>query len=321
MVASLEKDFGPEEFTIENLIKAFSFGFDNFSLPGKERKGKTPSLEDQQKKNEEQTNSAADEDQKAKADDEQKKKEESGGDSGDPEQPKELSQSEKEQKFQAGGGPEKEYENEKAEKKDEKQIDGDDCECDDGDSAQTKSKSVTQLQSSNGSSGNSSSSGSGGGLPSNLKSGVEKLSGQDMSGVNVNYNSPEPAQLNAHAYAQGNNIHVAPGQEKHLPHEAWHVAQQKQGRVKPTKQLKSKVNINDDPALEKEADMMGAKAQKIGNNESEISQLQNNVNNSENVNQLVSLNESINGSDYNVSQSIDNSETIDNDQSTETLTN
>ena len=61
--------------------------------------------------------------------------------------------------------------------------------------------------------------------------------------------------------------------------------------------------------------------QKIGNNESEISQLQNNVNNSENVNQLVSLNESINGGDYNESQSIDNSETIDNDQSTETVTN
>ena len=321
MVASLEKDFGPEEFTIENLIKAFSFGFDNFSLPGKERKGKTPSLEDQQKKNEEQTNSAADEDQKAKADDEQKKKEESGGDSGDPEQPKELSQSEKEQKFQPGGGPEKEYENEKVEKKDEKQADGDDCECDDGDSAQKKSKFVTQLQSSNGSSANSNSSGSGGGLPSNLKSGVEKLSGQDMSGVNVHYNSPEPAQLNAHAYAQGNNIHVAPGQEKHLPHEAWHVAQQRQGRVKPTKQLKSKVNINDDPILEKEADIMGTKAQKIGNNEKEISQLQNNVNNSENVNQLVNLNESINGSDYNESQSIDNSETIDNDQSSETLTN
>ena len=142
-----------------------------------------------------------------------------------------------------------------------------------------------------------------------------------MSGVNVHYNSPEPAQLNAHAYAQGNNIHVAPGQEKHLPHEAWHVAQQRQGRVKPTKQLKSKVNINDDPLLEKEADIMGAKAQKIGNNESEISQLQNNVNNSENVNQLVSLNESINGDGLNESQSIDSSETIDNDQTTETITN
>jgi hypothetical protein len=27
-----------------------------------------------------------------------------------------------------------------------------------------------------------------------------------------------------------------PGQEQHLPHEAWHVVQQKQGRVKPTGQ-------------------------------------------------------------------------------------
>ena len=39
-VASVEKDFGPEEFTIENLIKAFAFGMEDLSLPGKERKGK-----------------------------------------------------------------------------------------------------------------------------------------------------------------------------------------------------------------------------------------------------------------------------------------
>lgn len=36
--------------------------------------------------------------------------------------------------------------------------------------------------------------------------------------------------------------------------------QQKQGRVKPAKQLKSKININDDKGLETEADIMGAKA-------------------------------------------------------------
>jgi hypothetical protein len=36
--------------------------------------------------------------------------------------------------------------------------------------------------------------------------------------------------------------------------------QQKQGRVKPTMQLKAKVNINDDNSLEKEADVMGARA-------------------------------------------------------------
>ncbi len=98
------------------------------------------------------------------------------------------------------------------------------------------------------------------GLPDNLKSGIENLSGYSMDDVKVHYNSSKPAQLQAHAYAQGTNIHLAPGQEKHLPHEAWHVVQQKQGRVKPTRQLKSKVNINDDAGLEKEADVMGVKA-------------------------------------------------------------
>ncbi|HEY9082804.1 MAG TPA: DUF4157 domain-containing protein [Vicingaceae bacterium] len=98
------------------------------------------------------------------------------------------------------------------------------------------------------------------GMPDNLKSGIENLSGMDMSDVKVHYNSSQPAQLQAHAFAQGNQIHIASGQEKHLPHEAWHVVQQKQGRVTPTKQLKGKVNINDDSGLEKEADVMGAKA-------------------------------------------------------------
>ncbi|MEN2399203.1 DUF4157 domain-containing protein [Flavobacterium sp. MC2016-06] len=98
------------------------------------------------------------------------------------------------------------------------------------------------------------------GLPENLKSGIENLSGHSMDDVKVHYNSDKPAQLNAHAYAQGTDIHIASGQEKHLPHEAWHVVQQKQGRVKPTLQMKVKVNVNDDKGLEKEADVMGAKA-------------------------------------------------------------
>lgn len=98
------------------------------------------------------------------------------------------------------------------------------------------------------------------GLPNQLKSGIENLSGHSMDDVKVHYNSNKPAQLNAHAYAQGTDIHLATGQEKHLPHEAWHVVQQKQGRVKPTTQLKGKVNVNDDKGLEKEADVMGNKA-------------------------------------------------------------
>lgn len=98
------------------------------------------------------------------------------------------------------------------------------------------------------------------GLPDNLKSGIESLSGLSMDSVRVHYNSSQPAQLNALAYAQGTDIHVAPGQEQHLPHEAWHVVQQAQGRVQPTMQMKDGVPINDDQGLEKEADVMGSKA-------------------------------------------------------------
>ena len=97
------------------------------------------------------------------------------------------------------------------------------------------------------------------GMPDGLKSGIESMSGMDLSDVRVHRDSDAPAQLDAHAYAQGNDIHLAPGQEQHLPHEAWHVVQQRQGRVQPTMQMGS-VNINDDAGLEAEADVMGAKA-------------------------------------------------------------
>ncbi|MEO0973525.1 MAG: DUF4157 domain-containing protein [Pseudomonadota bacterium] len=100
-----------------------------------------------------------------------------------------------------------------------------------------------------------------GGLPPNLQSGVEALSGMDMSGVQVHYNSPAPAQVNALAYAQGPDIHLASGQEHHLAHEAWHVVQQMQGRVQPTTQM-GDTQINDSPALEAEADRMGSLAQR-----------------------------------------------------------
>jgi hypothetical protein len=98
------------------------------------------------------------------------------------------------------------------------------------------------------------------GLPDQLKSGIESLSGLSMDHVRVHYNSSQPARVNALAYAQGSDIHLAPGQERHLPHEAWHVVQQTQGRVRPTMQMKDGVQVNDDAGLEREADVMGAKA-------------------------------------------------------------
>lgn len=100
------------------------------------------------------------------------------------------------------------------------------------------------------------------GLPDGLKTNIESLSGYSMNDVKVHYNSPKPAQMKALAYTQGTDIHVAPGQEKHLGHEAWHVVQQKQGRVQPTTQMKG-VNINDNASLEREADIMGTKATQL----------------------------------------------------------
>jgi hypothetical protein len=98
------------------------------------------------------------------------------------------------------------------------------------------------------------------GLPDGLKAGIESLSGMSMDNVKVHYNSSEPAQLDALAYARGIDIHVAPGQEQHLPHEAWHLVQQAQGRVKPTRQLARGLAVNDDARLEHEADVMGDRA-------------------------------------------------------------
>ncbi|WP_248924020.1 DUF4157 domain-containing protein [Paenibacillus hamazuiensis] len=99
------------------------------------------------------------------------------------------------------------------------------------------------------------------GMPDRLKRGLESLSGYDLSDVKVHYNSAKPAKLGALAYAQGGEIHLGPGQERHLPHEGWHVVQQRQGRVQPGYQAKGAA-VNDDPALEAEADAMGAKAEK-----------------------------------------------------------
>lgn len=97
------------------------------------------------------------------------------------------------------------------------------------------------------------------GLPDRLKTGIETLSGLSMDDVRVHRNSSRPAGLEALAYTQGSDIHVASGQERHLAHEAWHVVQQKQGRVRPTLSLKG-VPINDAPGLEQEADALGRRA-------------------------------------------------------------
>jgi hypothetical protein len=97
------------------------------------------------------------------------------------------------------------------------------------------------------------------GLPDRLKAGIERLSGVSLDDVRVHRASAAPSRVWASAYTRGTDIHVGAGQERHLAHEAWHVVQQKQGRVKQTTQLQG-LGINDDDALEREADVMGARA-------------------------------------------------------------
>ncbi|WP_375448797.1 DUF4157 domain-containing protein [uncultured Nostoc sp.] len=97
------------------------------------------------------------------------------------------------------------------------------------------------------------------GLPDNLKAGIENLSGMAMDDVKVHYNSSKAGEIQAKAYTQGTDIHVGQGQERYLAHEAWHVVQQKQRRVKETTK-ENGVAINDNQGLEKEADEMGERA-------------------------------------------------------------
>lgn len=93
-------------------------------------------------------------------------------------------------------------------------------------------------------------------LPAAIRAGAEALSGVALGDVQVHYGSPAPAKLGAEAFARGAEIAVAPGQERHLPHEAWHVVQQRQGRVRPTLQFRGR-DVNLDAGLEREAEVMG----------------------------------------------------------------
>jgi predicted chitinase len=91
--------------------------------------------------------------------------------------------------------------------------------------------------------------------------------GEDFSGVNIHANSSQASDMGALAYAQGNDVHFAPGQynptstsgQELIGHELAHVKQQREGRVQANN-VKDGTPINDDRSLEKEADTMGAKA-------------------------------------------------------------
>jgi Domain of unknown function (DUF4157) len=59
--------------------------------------------------------------------------------------------------------------------------------------------------------------------------GIESMSGHDISDVEVHECSAIPSSVDALAFTRGSQIHLAPGQEHHLPHQARHAAQQTMG--------------------------------------------------------------------------------------------
>lgn len=104
-------------------------------------------------------------------------------------------------------------------------------------------------------------------LPDELKSGMESSFNQDFSHVRVHANSSKAPEVGALAYTQGSDVHFAPGQfspgtssgRQLIGHELAHVVQQGAGRVSPTTTVNG-MPVNDNPSLEKEADLLGSKA-------------------------------------------------------------
>jgi hypothetical protein len=94
------------------------------------------------------------------------------------------------------------------------------------------------------------------GLPPQLRQRMEARSGVSLFDVRVHPNSPLPGRIGAAAYASGGEIHLGPGQDRHLAHEAWHVVQQRQGRV-PARADFGGVGVNRSGPLEHEADRVG----------------------------------------------------------------
>lgn len=111
------------------------------------------------------------------------------------------------------------------------------------------------------------SSGSGRSLPDSVQAKMEEAFHTDFSEVQIHPESSVASQIGAVAFAQGNDIHFAPGTyqpetqsgQQLLGHELTHVVQQRQGRVKANVPDAS-LPINDDPSLEAEADRYGSLA-------------------------------------------------------------
>lgn len=91
------------------------------------------------------------------------------------------------------------------------------------------------------------------GIPTQMKLDFEQRSGLSFDDVRVHYNSDKPRKIRALAYTQIPQVHIGPGQERHLRHELGHVVQQKNGIVSPTLLINGG-RICTNPDFEKRAD-------------------------------------------------------------------
>ena len=102
-------------------------------------------------------------------------------------------------------------------------------------------------------------------LPEQVQQKMETAFGEDFSDVRIHEGS-QAESIGAVAYTQGNHIHFQPGKydptttagQQLLGHELTHVVQQRTGQVGVSQGSSTSINL--DPALEGEADSMGAKA-------------------------------------------------------------
>ncbi|WP_437765359.1 DUF4157 domain-containing protein [Sorangium sp. So ce281] len=106
-------------------------------------------------------------------------------------------------------------------------------------------------------------------MPEAVRERMESAFSADFSDLRIHPGSARATALGALAYTQGSDIHVAPGHwapetgrgQELLGHEIAHVVQQREGRVRATAQTQG-VALNDEPALEREADELAQKAVK-----------------------------------------------------------
>ena len=92
------------------------------------------------------------------------------------------------------------------------------------------------------------------GIPTQMKLDFEQRSGLSFDDVWVHYNSDKPRRIGALAYTQIPQVHIGPGQERHLRHELGHVVQQKMGIVRPSTYING-LPVNVEQSLEQRADI------------------------------------------------------------------